>query len=172
MIITNNEEILRAKCEDVTLEEMPELIRALELELENSSRLGRPGIGLAAPQIGIHKNIAIVRVNSDITFNLVNAKISKGYDQQIFRSEGCLSFPGRVEDTMRYQELYVTNNLVFPYSFIVTGLPAIVVQHELDHVNGILLPDRALPKSSGVKMGPNEPCFCGSNKKYKKCCGK
>lgn len=176
MIITNNEEILRAPCVDVTLDEVPALVQALEAELENSGRLGRPGIGLAAPQIGIHKNIAIVRLGQsgthDLTLNLVNARITKGYDQQIFRSEGCLSFPGRVEDTMRYQELYVTNNLIPPYNFVVTGLMAVVVQHELDHVNGVLLPDRALIKNSGVKLGPNEPCFCGSNRKFKKCCGK
>ncbi len=45
---------------------------------------------------------------------------------------------------MRYREVYVVDNLVEPYSFIATGLLAVVIQHELDHLNGILLPDVAI----------------------------
>lgn len=175
MIITNNEEALRVKCEDVLPEEVGQLIAQLELELKNSARLGRPGIGLAAPQIGIAKNIAIVRLgNNQPNFNLINCKILKGYDQAIFRDEGCLSFPGRVENTNRYQEIVITNNLTYPNDFIATGLVAVVCQHELDHLNGVLLPDIALPKPKPIinnkKIGPNDPCFCNSGKKYKKCC--
>lgn len=174
MIIINNEELLRVKCEDAALEEVNGIIQLLENELENSARLGRPGIGLAAPQIGIAKNIAIVRIEKgnarDFSVNLINCKLNKGYDQKIFRNEGCLSFPGRMEDTMRYQEVFITNNLIYPYSFVSTGLMAVVIQHELDHLNGVLLPDNVLKKKP--KLGPNEPCFCGSNRKYKKCHGK
>lgn len=172
MIITNNEELLRVHCKDVLPEEVAELVAALESELENSGRLGRPGIGLAAPQIGIAKNIAIVRLGKGLDLNLINCKIEKGFDQTIFRSEGCLSFPGRVEDTMRYQEVYVTGNLTYPNTLVATGLMAVVIQHELDHLNSVLLPDRALSKSTFPKVGPNEPCGCGSGKKYKKCHGK
>ncbi|HWZ21397.1 MAG TPA: peptide deformylase [Cytophagaceae bacterium] len=175
MIITNDEEALRVKCLDVSPDEVGELIALLESELDNSNRLGRVGIGLAAPQIGIAKNIAIVRLLKngiyDLEVNLINAKIEKGYDQIIFRDEGCLSFPGRVENTMRYQEVYLSNNLIYPHKFIATGLMAVVCQHELDHLNGILLSDRALTKISTKKVGPNEQCPCNSGKKYKRCCG-
>jgi peptide deformylase len=176
MIITNNEEALRIKCEDVTLEEVGPLIELLERELEHSAKLGRPGIGLAAPQIGIAKNIAIVRLDNVYKLDLINCKIEKQYDQAVFKEEGCLSFPGRIEDTLRYQEIYVVSNLVKPYSFEAAGLMVVVCQHELDHLNGILLPDAALNKNMAItlsntksKLGPNEPCFCGSGKKYKKC---
>lgn len=172
MIITNNEELLRVKCEDVTQDEVAELISTLENELATANRLGVGGIGLAAPQIGISKNIAIVRFK-DANFNLVNCKIEKGFDPAIFRQEGCLSFPGRVEDTIRFQEVYITNNLVYPHSFIATGLVAVVCQHEIDHLNSSLFMDHILPKVVPVvkkKPGPNDPCSCGSNKKYKKCC--
>src|SRR5579871_5171177 len=98
MIITNNEELLRVKCEDVLPEEVGTLIETLERELDYANRLGRGGIGLAAPQIGIAKKIAIVRINQ-VKFDLVNAKIEQGFDSTIFKEEGCLSFPGRVEDT-------------------------------------------------------------------------
>lgn len=171
MIIKNNEELLRVKCENVLPEEVVELVSVLEKELDQSGRLGIPGIGLAAPQIGIAKNIAIVRLNN-INFNLVNAKISKGFDQTIFRQEGCLSFPGRIKDTLRYQEIYVTNNLVYPHSFIASGLIAVACQHEIDHLNGSLFMDHVAPivQAKKVKVGPNDPCACGSKKKYKKCC--
>jgi len=178
MIITNNEEALRVKCANVLPEEVGELVSKLELELKNSARLGRPGIGLAAPQIGIAKNIAIVRVGNrpGEYINLINCKLEKGYDLSVFRDEGCLSFPGRVENTNRFQEIYVTNNLTYPHNFIATGLIAVVCQHEMDHLSGVLLPDIAIPKPKPIvnikKIGPNELCSCNSGKKFKKCCGR
>lgn len=171
MIITNNEEALRVKCSDATPEEAAQIIEQLERELVYSARMGRQGIGLAAPQCGIAKNVAIVRIDNVNRIDLVNCRITKQYDKAIFRGEGCLSFPNRAEDTMRYQELYITNNLIEPHSFIVSGLIAVVVQHELDHLNGVLLPDIAIPKPKR-KVGPNDPCICGKSIKYKKCCGK
>lgn len=178
MIIINNEELLRRPCEEVKPEEVGELIALLERELENSARLGMPGIGLAAPQIGILKKIAIVRINDELKIDLVNAKIKNGYDLAIFKDEGCLSFPGRTENTMRYQETHIINNLIYPNAFIATGLMSVVCQHELDHINSILLPDNAIPKKP-ININANDPCFCGKIdpilgkvKKYKKCCGR
>lgn len=148
MIIVD-EKILRTPCSEAEPSEVGQIIEALERELERSAELGRPGIGLAAPQIGIFKKVAIVRIptfNSGlITINLVNAKVTQGFDKTIFDNEGCLSFPDRYEKTSRFQEVYVAKNMVEPYSFIVQGLVAQCVQHELDHTEGVLLPDVALP---------------------------
>src|ERR1700693_1377415 len=127
MIIQNNEDLLRRPCEDVRPEEIATLRSLLEQELAHSSDLGRPGIGLAAPQIGIYKKIAIVRINHEFQVDLINATLDKGYDLTMFREEGCLSFPGRVENTMRYQEAYITNNIVSPQQFIATGLFAVCI---------------------------------------------
>lgn len=178
MIITNNEDALRVPCEDATPDEVGAIVSLLEQELNNSARLGRPGIGLAAPQIGIAKNIAIVRLNNIFKVDLVNCFIKNKYDPARFIAEGCLSFPGRVEDTIRHQEIHIVNNAVYPHSFQAAGLFAVVCQHELDHLNGVLLPDNAIKKLK-IKTGPNDPCSCGvpdplTNKvrKYKKCCGK
>lgn len=175
MIITNNEEALRVKCESVTLEEVGPLIETLEKELAYANKLGKGGIGLAAPQIGIAKDIAIIRLKG-ISLDLVNAKLIQGYDPAVFTEEGCLSFPGRVEDTIRFQEVHMSNGLVEPHSFVASGLVAVVCQHELDHLNSTLFMDRMVPKPITVikkgKVGPNEPCTCGSGKKYKKCCGR
>lgn len=174
MIIANDEEALRVVCEDVLPEEVGPLRERLEEELRNSTRLGRPGVGLAAPQIGIAKKFAIVRLDKnghyDLELDLVNAQIKNAYHPQMFRNEGCLSFPGRVEDTMRYQEVHIVNNLVGPKKFIATGLLSVICQHELDHINQVLFIDHAIKKT--VNIGVNSPCICGSGKKYKKCCQK
>ena len=170
MIVTSAEE-LRAPCEEVLPEEVEELKGKLEAELRASADRGMPGIGLAAPQIGIAKRIAIVRVGDRHCVDLVNAKIIKGYDKQLFNGEGCLSFPGMFESTMRYQEIVVENETE-PKRFVAKGLFAVAIAHELDHLDGKILPDFALKKTVKKKVRPNDPCFCGSNKKYKKCCGK
>src|SRR5271157_2457821 len=125
MIIQNNEELLKRPCVAVKPEEVGELRGLLEQELENSARLGRPGIGLALPQIGIHKTMSIVRLNQDLQVDLINCQIEKAYDLAMFKEEGCLSFPGRIENTMRYQEVYITSNLIEPHRFIATGLFAV-----------------------------------------------
>lgn len=174
MIITD-ENILRQPCSDVLPEEIGSLREALENELNYANQNKALGIGLSGPQIQVHKKMAIVRLSKDLSVDLVNCRIEKGYDKAIFETEGCLSYPGIFEKTMRYQEIHVVDNMVEPKSFVATGLFAITVQHELDHLNGILLPDVALPKPmlfDGKKLKPNDPCFCNSNIKYKRCHGK
>ncbi len=172
MIIVNDENALRVKCDDVLPDEVGALIDTLESELAYANKLGKSGIGLAAPQIGIAKNIAIVRLG-EVRFDLINCKLDKGYDAKIFRQEGCLSFPGRVEDTTRFQEVYISNNLNYPNSFVATGLVAVVCQHELDHLNSSLFMDHKVHVPNlNIKTKPNSSCICGSNKKYKKCCGR
>jgi len=178
MIITNNEEALRIKCEDVFPEEVAGLVEVLEKELNHANKLGKSGIGLAAPQIGIAKKIAIIRLGREFDINLINAKLDKGYYPSTFVDEGCLSFPGRVETTTRFQEIVVSNNLIYPFSFIATGLPAVACQHEMDHYYSTLFIDHVKLQSK-AKVGPNDPCICGKSdpstgkiKKFKKCCGR
>jgi peptide deformylase len=177
MIITNNEEALRMFNLEVIPEEIGQLIESLEKELEYGNKIGRSGIGLAAPQIGLSRRIAIVRLPK-ISLNLVNAEIDKGFDPAIFEDEACLSFPGRVENTMRFQEVHVSYNSVEPHHFIATGLLAVVVQHEIDHLNSVLFFDHKVAKINAdigtkiAKVGPNEQCPCNSGKKYKKCHGR
>ncbi len=171
-MIIEDEKILRLPCEDVRLDEVDNLVSLLENELNYLASINRPGIGLAATQIGIHKKIAIIRLEH-LSLNLVNATIDKMYDPIIFKNEGCLSFPDKVIDTKRYNEIYVSNNLVEPYGFIAKGLLSIAVQHELDHCAGKLFMDRQVePPKIKVKMRPNDKCYCLSNRKYKHCHGK
>ncbi len=144
MIITD-EKLLRPVCKPVLSGEVSDLRDKLEEALRRSYERGRPGIGLACPQIGIAKTMAIIRVTGknghQYNVDLVNARIEAGYDEVFFRKEGCLSFPGKFVRTKRYKEILVVDNDVDPRSFIATGILAVCIQHELDHLKGILLPD-------------------------------
>jgi peptide deformylase len=128
------------KCNPVKLCEIKDLKEKLEHALIHSANNGVPGTGLACPQIGIPKTMAIIRIGN-YKIDLVNANISNKYDIFTFINEGCLSFPGMFKNTYRYKEVVVENNFVKPYSFIASGLLAVTIQHELDHLNNILLPD-------------------------------
>ncbi len=144
MIITNESELreLGLTATNVLPEEVEELRTKLEHELQNSTI---PGIGLAAPQIGIAKKMAIIRISSPrqkYHIDLVNCRILKGFDLAVFDGEGCLSFPGESIRTHRYQEIYVIDNLIKPFTFIATGLPAVAIQHELEHLEGKTFKDK------------------------------
>lgn len=169
MIITD-EALLRVETIPVLPEEIGPLREQLERELSLSSV---SGVGLAAPQIGINKKMAIVRTLQH-SVDLINCEIVKGYDKAIFEGEGCLSFPGRFEKTWRYQEIHIKDNLEPKNGeFVARGFLAVVCQHELDHLIGKLLPDVAIaqPNITPKKIRPNDPCLCGSKLKFKRCCG-
>jgi len=173
-MIIKDELLLREKCEDVAKEDVASLILLLEEELKSVNKYEKRGIGLAAPQIGINKKAAIIRFDGIEKINLINCTIEKGFDQAIFKDEACLSFPGITKNTLRYQEIYIINNLVYPYSFIASGILSVVCQHEIDHFNGILFHDRVK-----LNLNPNDLCICGKvdfvtgkPKKFKKCCGR
>ncbi|KKN60992.1 hypothetical protein LCGC14_0526170 [marine sediment metagenome] len=154
-MIIKDEAKLRVKCSKASILEASEIISKLERELKRSCERGRSGIGLAAIQIGIPKNVVIVRVigsnGRQYNVDLVNAKIEKGFDKVCFRKEGCLSFPGKFVRTERYKEILVVNNDVEPHSFIATGLFGVCIQHELDHLNGVLLPDLDIDASRAIR---------------------
>ncbi len=162
MIVTNTKK-LSEPSESISIEEAQEVIKKLESELELSPV---PGIGLAAPQIGIHKRVVIIRTKDKI--NLVNPKIKERREFTLSKGEGCLSLPGIRKDIWRYNEVLVVDDL-HPNGFVATGLDAFVIQHEVDHLFGKLITDYK-------KIGRNDPCPCGAMKngkpiKFKKCHG-
>jgi len=168
MIITDIN-ILRNKNELVKIEEVDELIKKLEIELNSSSTAG---VGLAAPQIGINKQIAIVRFENNI-INLVNPVIIDKLKGFVNKDEECLSLPGIKVDTLRHQEIFI-KDLLRPDGLVITGYLAVIISHEIDHLHSILMTDRAVGKN---KVGRNDPCPCGANIngksiKYKNCHGR
>ena len=167
MIVLNEEE-LRKENKYVNLkEEVNEIIYLLEKELSLTS-----GIGLAAPQIGINKKIAIVRIGKE-KINLVNPIIIYRFRPIISKEEGCLSFPNKRLNVLRFEELFVKDD-IHPNGIVLTGLESIAVEHEIDHLNGILFIDKAIDK----KIGRNDLCPCGLTNqngkriKFKNCHGK
>lgn len=166
MIITNIKTLSEASG-SILLKDAQDLISKLEMELRLSET---DGVGLAAPQIGIKKRVAIIRIG-DRKLNLVNPKIMDKKDFFISKNEGCLSLPGVIKDTWRYKEIFVIDDF-HPEGFIATDFDAIVIQHEIDHLNGILIIDYK------TKVGRNEPCPCGAKQpngkpiKFKKCHGR
>mgnify|MGYP002395869577 CR=1 FL=1 len=147
-MIIKDEDRLRLPCEEVLPGEVDNLRAKLEQELKKSARRGRPGMGLAAPQIGIQKRMAIVRIKAtngkSYNLDLINPNIYITNDLVTF-DEGCLSFPGQSILTRRYNEIVVETGLEESReSVAATGLIAVCIQHETDHLDGILMMDRAV----------------------------
>lgn len=134
-----------------------------------------PGVGLSAIQIGYPVRVAVVQYE-DLDLKLINPRILEQENPVVFYNEACLSLPGTKVNTDRFEQITVewTNEENKVQKAIFRGLEAIILQHEIDHMNGILIIDRKLKPyfRQGRKIGRNEKCPCGSDKKYKKCCGK
>ena len=124
----------------------PSLKRFIE-RLEEIMR-GQPGgIGIAAPQVGVLKQVAVVDVSSKVpgaeTLILINPQIIKRSSDQMFR-EGCMSVPHYTANVLRSCEI-VLGWRDINFRFLerrFSGLEAICVQHEVDHLNGMLFLDR------------------------------
>lgn len=147
MITTDRQFLTKVPCKEVTIEEAEETVKLLDQELKAIEKTN-PGIGLAANQIGIAQKVAIIRLPEQ-NINLANCKITKFYDEIEFKNEGCLSIPGVLKSTKRYNEIVVENNLFEPHSFTATGLLAVAIQHEIDHLNNILITEREFVKKKG-----------------------
>jgi len=106
------------------------------------------GIGLAAPQVGVHKQLLIVDCDPDNPATpplvLINPEI-KSYSKDLCNmEEGCLSIPGVYMDVTRPKAIEVSfkNEAGRPQKMKATELLARVIQHEMDHLNGVLFVDR------------------------------
>lgn len=158
-IVRYPEPVLRAKCRPVT--EITSEIRTLAADMLETMREAN-GVGLAAPQIGVDLQVAVIDVSHNpdcITFMkvdgqpvdmvkhmpivLMNPKLELGSDKEL-GEEGCLSFPRLRADIRRSCDIKVSymdldGNTVTVES---DGLLARAFQHEIDHLNGILFIDR------------------------------
>tara|TARA_B100001778_G_scaffold323849_1_gene317572 strand:- start:10 stop:432 length:423 start_codon:yes stop_codon:yes gene_type:complete len=132
-------DLLSLPCEEVGIEEGNEIAQAL------LDSLPEHGVGIAANQIGIQKNVCLVNVNKPIVF--INPKIVKAYGKTHF-AEGCLSFPGETVLTERFTSVTViADNHEEPLNFNEENLlECVCVQHEIDHLNGITMFDRQYEK--------------------------
>ena len=106
------------------------------------------GLGLAAPQVGVSTRILIYDAGEGLRV-LINPNIMGMKGKQLDPPEGCLSIPGLTGVVERGQELRVKgfDARLRPVSIRATGLEARVLQHEIDHLDGILFIDRAAPET-------------------------
>ena len=181
--------VIQKKLRRVTVEEGYKIATEL-LEILAARK---DGIGLAANQVGIDASVAVVNVREPIV--LINPEIVSR-ETEIPYYEGWLSFPGKGCHTKRYETVEVKSDNVdgtIIFSGVDTGeeakgtwedgqqkqnrelrtLESVCVQHEIDHLNGMRILDRAQEltiRRTERKIGRNEKCPCGSGKKYKKCC--
>jgi peptide deformylase len=101
------------------------------------------GIGLAAPQLGIGQRVIVIAPMDYKPTALINPVIVKAEGEQIGQ-EGCLSIPGLYGDVKRanYIEVEALDRKGREITIELEGLPARVVQHEVDHLEGILFIDK------------------------------
>lgn len=143
-ILTYPDERLRTPAEPVA--EVNDEIRQLVEDMAETMYAAE-GVGLAANQIGVLKRIFVIDIAgedepSDLKV-FINPEILETDGTQTF-SEGCLSFPGAREDIKRAESVRVRALDANGESFELhaTGLLAVAIQHENDHINGVLMIDK------------------------------
>lgn len=101
------------------------------------------GVGLAAPQIGILKRIAVIDIREGNKVILINPEIIEEKGKAIME-EGCLSVPGETGDVIRSKEIKVKslNRKGEEIEFRAEGFEARAIQHEMDHLDGVLFVDK------------------------------
>jgi|TARA_B110001450_G_scaffold211647_1_gene203315 peptide deformylase len=143
-IIIEPDPILRRKCE--RLENIDDNIKKLMNDMLETM-YDAPGIGLAAIQVGVLKRIVVIDISKEPEKKnplfLINPEITYKSKNTSTYEEGCLSLPGQFAEIERPAECHIkyidyegkANNLE------ATGLLATCIQHEVDHLNGVLFID-------------------------------
>ena len=154
-ILTAEEPILRERTKKVSTYDAS-LHRLLDDMLETMR--DAPGVGLAANQIGVPLQVAVIEIEGRIT-ELVNPQIVKSSGEQL-DWEGCLSIPGYVAEVTRAAKVTVKARDRHGKEFRVKGeeLFARALQHEIDHLNGKLYIDYldSLEELVRVSEAPDE----------------
>jgi|TARA_B100000085_G_C18540803_1_gene511834 peptide deformylase len=146
------DDVLRLVAEEIT--DIDDSISDLYNEMvENMHKYG--GIGLAAPQIGVSKRI-IIYEDEGIIREMINPRITWKSVNNCKFDEGCLSVPDEHGEVIRPIEIKVKFQLLSgKYKhWKLNALPARVVQHEIDHLNGILFVDYLKDHERKLKVSP------------------
>lgn len=136
------DDVLRKKCKPV--KEINDSILQLIEDMQDTM-YESDGVGLAAPQIGILKQIVVIDDRDGGEFALINPQIVKTEGEQE-SCEGCLSLPGYRGTVMRPEKVVV--EATFPdgneYTIEAEGFLAVIMCHEIDHLSGVLYKDKAV----------------------------
>ena len=154
-IVTLPEPVLRRKARTITT--FDKNLRTLIDDMIETMRQA-PGVGLAAPQVNISERLIVVEYAEEQEeeaegqpekpkklFVLINPEIVKSSAETLMGVEGCLSIPNLVGEVERHAVIQVKglNRHGKPAKVKAEGWLARIFQHEIDHLNGILFPDRA-----------------------------
>lgn len=143
------EEVLRKKAEPI--ETFDNNLQDLIDDMIETMRVA-PGVGLAAPQVGVSKRVIVVEFGSEDDETLpkqlyvvVNPEIEKRSEETVEGIEGCLSVPGVVGEVERAEIVTVHGRDAKGKKIRIRaqGWLARIFQHEIDHINGVLYTDRA-----------------------------
>lgn len=143
-IQTYGSDVLRLKSEPV--EEFGEELGEFLLRMVETM-LVEDGVGLAAPQVGVSRSVAVINPepeNEKTLIKMVNPKIVAFSDETESCDEGCLSVPGIRGNVIRPVAVEVTylDEQGAEHRIQADGLLARIIQHEIDHLNGVLFVDR------------------------------
>ena len=113
------------------------------------------GVGLAANQVGILRRVFVIQAEEDEEPRaLVNPVIVDRSSELDEDDEGCLSMQGVVVPVERPVRVRIEARDAEgnPVALELEGLPARVAQHELDHLDGVLIIDRTTPEGKREAM--------------------
>jgi peptide deformylase len=150
-VLRMGEPLLFAQAEPVTAFDTPEL-HALIQDMQDTME-SMNGAGIAAPQIDVSLRVVIFGVGSNPRYPdaeqvpytvLINPVLTPVGEEMEDGWEGCLSVPGMRGVVPRFTRLHYTGFDQFGQIIdrLVSGFHARVVQHECDHLDGILYPMR------------------------------
>ena len=103
------------------------------------------GLGLAATQVGVMHRVLVYRVGPDAPLvAVVNPQLEWASEELETAEEGCLSLPGVAVDVERsvHARVRAQDGDGEPILIEASGLEARVLQHEMDHLDGVLIIDR------------------------------
>ena len=130
-------------------------VESLIKRLITAMRSQPGGVGIAAPQIGILRRIAIVDVSPKVSgaqlLILINPRIV-AFEKEIISREGCMSLPDYTANVRRAERIHIKwHDIDFKErQLTAAGLEARCIQHEIDHLNGLLFVDRVSSLKSDV----------------------
>lgn len=120
-----------------------DLVRLMDRMLDTMYQA--PGIGLAAPQVGVSRRVVVIDTSEekDQPLRLVNPRVTWVSDEHAVAEEGCLSLPGQFADVKRPAAVKVSylDERETEREIEAEGLLARCLQHEIDHLDGVLFVD-------------------------------
>lgn len=150
-IVLFPDKILEQKCAKVTNfdKKLAKLLNDM-----HETMIEADGVGLAAPQVGVKKQIAIVDIGEDEgLIEMINPEILVASGEQT-DPEGCLSFPGVYGDVTRPYKVKIraSDRRGKPFELEAEDFLARAIQHEIDHLNGVLFTTKVLQYYTDEEM--------------------